>query len=112
MSQQADPEEGNACLKAAGGETRKERAKRRCYKGVSFIKLCCLANVGLLTALIYLITETKAGVQLADKLLQGAADFAFGHNQNESGEKRDDSLGLLAQLLYNFSLARNDDQQI
>ena len=106
-----DLEEARACMNqpAAGAETRRERVKRRCWKGLSVLKVCCIANVGLLTALIYLIAETKAGVQLADKLLASATEFIL-NIDDVSSANRDNSLQLVAQLLYNFTQAskKND----
>ena len=105
-----DLEEARACMSqpapgTSGGETQKERAKRRCWKGLSVLKVCCIAIVGLLTALIYLIAETKAGVQLTDKLLVSATDFLL-NAEDVANVHRDKSLQFIAQMLYNFTKAQ------
>ena len=105
-----DLEEARACMSqpapgTSGGETQKERAKRRCWKGLSVLKVCCIAIVGLLTALIYLIADTKAGVQLTDKLLVSATDFLL-NAEDVANVHRDKSLLFIAQMLYNFTKAQ------
>ena len=108
--QSVDLEEGAACLNGnrprgeREEETRKEKYKRRCTKGFSLVKVCCIAHIGLLTALIYLLAETKVGVELTEKLLYGAAAYAFNGSKAEQAGASDGLL-LLAQLLQNLTLS-------
>jgi len=100
-------EEGAACMNESRPprEPKREKYKRRCIKGVSLLKVCGVAIVGLLTALIYLVAETKVGVELADRLLYGAASYALNESRTlaRASLPVPDGLMLLAQLLSNLT---------
>ena len=102
---QPEVEEGRPCLEPTQLTT-KEKVKKRCTKGLSILKVCVLANVGLLTALIYLIAETKVGVELTEKLLRGATAYALNVSREERETSPHDGLLLLAQLLKNLTLSK------
>lgn len=100
-------EEGAACMGGPTVEAKREKYKRRCSKGFSIVKVCVVAHIGLLTALIYLVAETKVGVELTDRLLYSATSYAFNESRPEAraGATAADSLLVLAQLLRNLSLS-------
>jgi len=72
-SREEDVEAGRACLRPAGeqnsSKSKKTRLKGACNRSMSAMKLYCLALLSMLVALIYLTAETKAGVEIADKIL-------------------------------------------